>query len=297
MIKKYFNVLNDYFIRYLFAKEGHEDILKDLINSVRIDSNQEPFEYIEILNSFNLKENILDKESIVDVKAKTKSGETIIIEIQRIGNQSFIYRSLYYWAKSYYTNLKSKDIYSDLTPVISINILDFNLIKDSDKPHSCYFIKELETNHILTNHLEIHFLELKKFNNNNNNLYEGLSDWFKFLNSKDKLEDTMEVLVKKNPIMKEVYDEYNKFVKSNDLYNGYSNYERDYFNVLMLNEERIKGIEEGREEGIKEGMQKGIEKGIKETQISMAKNMKIKNMDINLISELTGLSIKEIEKL
>ncbi|WP_299244565.1 Rpn family recombination-promoting nuclease/putative transposase [uncultured Brachyspira sp.] len=297
MIKKYFNVLNDYFIRYLFAKEGHEDILKDLINSVRIDSNQEPFEYIEVLNSFNLKENILDKESIVDVKAKTKSGETIIIEIQRIGNQSFIYRSLYYWAKSYYTNLKSKDIYSDLTPVISINILDFNLIKDSDKPHSCYFIKELETNHILTNHLEIHFLELKKFNNNNNNLYEGLSDWFKFLNSKDKLEDTMEVLVKKNPIMKEVYDEYNKFVKSNDLYNGYSNYERDYFNVLMLNEERIKGIEEGREEGIKEGMQKGIEKGIKETQISMAKNMKIKNMDINLISELTGLSIKEIEKL
>ncbi|MBW5381464.1 hypothetical protein E6A52_12210, partial [Brachyspira hampsonii] len=72
-----------------------------------------------------------------------------------------------------------------------------------------------------------------------------LSDWFEFLNSKDKLEDTMEILVKKNPIMKEVYDEYNKFVNSNDLYNGYSNYERDYFNVLMLNEERIKGIEEG----------------------------------------------------
>ena len=44
----------------------------------------------------------------------------------------------------------------------------------------------------------------------------------------------MEILVKKNPIMKEVYEEYNKFVKSNDLYNGYSNYERDYFNVLML---------------------------------------------------------------
>uniref|UniRef100_UPI00262F16A7 Rpn family recombination-promoting nuclease/putative transposase n=2 Tax=uncultured Brachyspira sp. TaxID=221953 RepID=UPI00262F16A7 len=227
------------------------------------------------------------------------------IEIQRIGNQSFIYRSLYYWAKSYYTNLKSKDIYSDLTPVISINILDFNLIKDSDKPHSCYFIKELETNHILTNHLEIHFLELKKFNNNNNNLYEGLSDWFKFLNSKDKLEDTMEVLVKKNPIMKEVYDEYNKFVKSNDLYNGYNNYERDYFNVLMLNEERIKGIEEGiqkgiergKEEGIKEGIEKGREEGIKETQILMAKNMKKENMDINLISRLTGLSLDEIEKL
>ena len=277
---KNFNVLNDYFMRYM----GHEHILKNLINSVRIDANQEPFEYIEVLNTFNLKENVFDKESIADVKAKTKSGETIIIEIQRIGNHSFIYRSLYYWAKNYFTNLKSKDIYSDLTPVISINILDFNLIKYIDKPHSCYFIKELETNHILTNHLELHFLELRKFSNSYN-LYEGLSDWFEFLNSKDKLEDTMEILVKKNPIMKEVYDEYNKFVNSNDLYNGYSNYERDYFNVLMLNEERIKGIEEG------------MKKGIEQEKYSLARNMKNKNMDLNLISELTGLSIEKIEEL
>ncbi|MEI0607164.1 Rpn family recombination-promoting nuclease/putative transposase [Brachyspira pulli] len=277
---KYFNPLNDYFMRYMFAKEGHEHILKNLINSVRIDSNQEPFEYVEILNTFNLKENVFDKESIADVKAKTKSGETIIIEIQRIGNQSFIYRSLYYWAKNYFTNLKSKDIYSDLTPVISINILDFNLIKGIDKPHSCYFIKELETNHILTNHLELHFLELRKFSNSYN-LYEGLSDWFKFLNSKDKLEDIMEILVKKNPIMKEVYDEYNKFVKSSDLYNGYSNYERDYFNVLMLNEERIKGIEEGE-----------INKAR-----NIALNLKNMNMTDEEISKATGLSIEDVKKL
>ena len=56
---KDFNVLNDYFMRYMFAKEGHEHILKNLINSVRIDSNQEPFEYIEVLNTFNLKENVI----------------------------------------------------------------------------------------------------------------------------------------------------------------------------------------------------------------------------------------------
>ena len=31
--------------------------------------------------------------------------------------------------------------------------------------------------------------------------------------------------------------------------------------------------------------------------MSMAKNMKTRDMDLNLISELTGLSIEEIEKL
>ena len=44
-------------------------------------------------------------------------------------------------------------------------------------------------------------------------------------------------------------------------------------------------------------LKKAKEEGIKETQISMAKNMKNRNMDFNFISELTGLSIKEIEEL
>ena len=91
----------------------------------------------------------------------------------------------------------------------------------------------------------------------------------------------MEMLVKKNPIMKEVYDEYNKFVNTKDLFDNYAEYEKNYFDILALNEERIKGREEG----------------IKETQISMTRNMKNKNMDLNLISELTNLSIEEIKNL
>ena len=36
---------------------------------------------------------------------------------------------------------------------------------------------------------------------------------------------------------------------------------------------------------------------MKERDYTIAKNMKSKNMDINLISEITGLSIEEIRKL
>ena len=285
---KNINVLNDYFMRYMFAKEGHERILLNLINAVRTDYNQEPFEEVKVLNTFNLKETINDKQSIVDVRAVTKSGETVLVEIQRIGNQSFVYRSLYYWAKCYVSNLRNNEKYNDLKQVIVINILDFNLLKDIDKEHSCYVIKELETNHILTNHFEMHFLELQKYLSSNSNLKEELDAWFYFLTIKEKIEkmeEIMDILVKKNPIMKEVYDEYNKFADTKDLFENYAEYEKNYFDILALSEERIRGREEGREEGIKE------------TQISMARNMKNKNMDIKLISELTGLSIEEIEKL
>ena len=91
----------------------------------------------------------------------------------------------------------------------------------------------------------------------------------------------MKMLVKKNPIMKEVYDEYNKFVDTKDLFENYAEYEKNYFDILALNEERMKGREEGE----------------KNKAISIAKSLKKSGLDAKFISENTGLSIKEIEKL
>ena len=286
--KEYFNPLNDYFMRYMFAKEGHEHILKNLINSVRADYNQEIFEEVKVLNTFNLKETVNDKQSIVDVRAVTKSGEIVLIEIQRVGNQSFVYRSLYYWSKGYVSNLRNNEKYNDLKQVIVINILDFTLLRDIDKEHSCYVIKELETNHILTNHLEMHFLELPKYLSSNSNLTDELYAWFYFLTIKEKIEkmeEIMKMLVKKNPIMKEVYDEYNKFVGTKDLFDNYAEYEKNYFDILALSEERVKG----REEGIKEGE--------KNKAVSIARSLKKSGLDNKFISENTGLTIEEVEKL
>ena len=55
--------------------------------------------------------------------------------------------------------------------------------------------------------------------------------------------------------------------------------------------------EEGKQEGIQEGIQKGIEKGELERAKKVAKNMLIRGLDIKLISEVTGLSEKEVEEI
>ena len=89
-----------------------------------------------------------------------------------------------------------------------------------------------------------------------------------------------------NPIMTKVIEEYKRFTSDDKMMRAYA--ARDAFLLgqkMMLSRER----KEGKLEGIKEG--RIIE------QLSMAKTMKAKNMDINLISEITGLSIEEIEKL
>ena len=100
----------------------------------------------------------------------------------------------------------------------------------------------------------------------------------------------MSEIVKEKPIMEEVQKKYNNFVKSRLMMMEYEKKEAYlYGNQIMLDEERRLG----KEEGIKEGIEQGIER----EKYSLAKNMKKENIDINIISKVTGLSIEKIEKL
>ena len=285
MSVKNINVLNDYFVRYLFASSDSNALLLDFINSIMLDSEMKTFRSVEILTPFNYKENNEDKEAIVDVKCITQNGTVVIIEIQLQGNSKFPERILYYWASNYSKLLKHGEKYDALTPVISINMLDFNL-DDNDSIHSCYMIYDTVNKRLLTDHLQIHIIELKKFKYNL--LKQDLNCWLKFFTMKDKdnKEEIMSELVKEKPIMEEVHRKYNNFIKDRLMMNEYDKRQAYlYGNQIMLEEERRLGIEEG------------IKQGIEQEKCSLAKSMKSKNMDIELISELTGLSIEEIENL
>ena len=59
----------------------------------------------------------------------------------------------------------------------------------------------------------------------------------------------------------------------------------------------MRWYEEGVKEGIEKGIQKGMEKGEYERAKKDAKNMLLRGLDIKLISEVTGLSEEEVEKI
>ena len=80
-------------------------------------------------------------------------------------------------------------------------------------------------------------------------------------------------------------------------------------NEMVINTLKNEAIKEGYEQGIKEAMKEAKEKAIKEVRketlkegkhtkaLETAKNMLNKKLDIKLVSECTGLSVKEIENL
>ena len=296
MNKKPFNALNDCFVRYFFTDKGGEKVLLDFINAVMISADMKTFKAVEILNPFNLKRNYKDKETIVDVKCITKNGTVVIIEVQLSGNSRFPERILYYWAANYSKLLKKGEEYEDLTPVISINLLNFNLNKNDKNVHSCYMIYDTKNKNLLTDHLQIHIIELKKFKfgvcpplAKDNNLSKDLNYWLGFFTT-NNMEEYMSEIVKEKPIMEEAHKRYNNFIRSRLMMSEYEKKEiYQYDKQITLKEER--------QEGIKEGMKKGIEKGRLAEQISMATAMKKENIDIETIKRITGLTIKEIKKL
>ena len=92
----------------------------------------------------------------------------------------------------------------------------------------------------------------------------------------------MSILMKENTIFEEVEKKCRTFVNDSPVMDKYKKREVDtyFFNKSM-------------ELDIK----KAKEEGIKENKILTAKNMKKENIDINIISKITGLSIEEIKNL
>ena len=281
MNKKPFNALNDCFVRYFFTDKGGEKVLLDFINAVMISADMKTFKAVEILNPFNLKRHYKDKETIVDVKRITKNGTVVIIEVQLSGNSRFPERILYYWSANYSKLLKKGEEYEDLTPVISINLLNFNLNKNDKNVHSCYMIYDTKNKRLLTDHLQIHIIELKKFKFKNNDLKKDLNYWLGFFTT-NNMEEYMSEIVKEKPIMEEAHKRYNNFIRSRLMMSEYEKKEiYQYDKQIMLKDERRKGIKEGR----------------KERNYAIAKSLKNSGLDNKFISEHTGLSIEEIEKL
>ena len=288
--------LNDLFVRYLLGKNGNENMLEDMVNAALSDFNFEEVKDLEIIDPYNLSENIDLKESIIDIKAKTKDNQTVIIEIQLCGNMDFVKRIFYYISKNIVNELREGEDYRKLPRIISINLLNFNLdFGDEGKPHRCFKLIDTKNHNIDLDFIQMHIIEAKRFieiieKSTLNELKKNrLLTWMKFFTSKN-LKAIEKELMEANPIMTKVIEEYKRFTSDDKLMRAYD--ARDAFLLgqkMMLNRER----EEGKAEGIKEG----IKKGRLAEQISMATAMKKENIDIETIKRITGLSIKEIEKL
>ena len=284
MMTKFADPCRDIPFKKLFADQKHKDVLISFLNAVLEREGERRIVDVVILDTNNTPEINSLKLTILDVRCTDQSGHQYIVEMQRKNQSDFGQRSLFYVSQVYTRQLKPREEYSELMPVIFVGVLNFSTFK-GENPVSHHLILNTQTHEQELKHQEFHFVELPKFTKKENELETVVDKWLYLLKNAYKMEAVPEAL-NSPKAMHEALDILSTYRWTKSELEAYEK-ELDRVRVekSILRTER----DAGREEGEQVGEQKKT--------IAIAKQMLAKGLDAALVCEVTGLSEEEISRL
>ena len=219
----------------------------------------------------------------------------IDIEIQLAELKVWADRSLFYMSKMYTDQIQAGENYTKFKKCVSISILNFNLFPDNlkntqntsnknkipdDEFYSCFHIREDNHHFLYTDKMEFHVIELPKLPKE---LKENNTDvllWAKFINA--EREEEFQMLASKNTYIDSAYERLQ--VISQDKQKQLE-YEARQKAILDYNQMILEATEQGKKQGKHE------------TSVQIAKSMILKGFTPDIISEITKLTLDEINTL
>ncbi len=294
---RYINPFTDFGFKRLFGTEMNKELLISFLNSLL--HNQEEITDIRYRNTEQLGSGIMDRKAVFDVYCQNTAGEYFIVEMQKAEQDYFKDRS------------------------VTVGILDFVFPDDEYAPdcmHHEVKLMDVEDKHVFYDKLTFVYLEMPKFNKTEDQLETMMDKWLYVLRNLSKLMERPAALQER--VFTRLFEqaEIARFSK-NELFDYEESLKvyRDLFNVVNSAEQKgirkgfVKGKAEGRAEGLEEGIAKGkaegraegLEEGIakgkaegrEEEKVEVAKNLLALGTDINIVHQVTGLSLEEISKL
>jgi len=253
----------------------------------------------EILESEANQDDEFDKFNRVDMLVKNDKGELILIELQHNSETDYFHRMVYGTSKLICQYIDGGRGYKQVKKVYSVNIVYFDLgqgedylyhgkmdfkglnKKESDLKLSNYQKREFNKSEVYEIFPEYYIIKVNSFNDIAKNT---IDEWIYFLKT-EEIQDNfkakgLEKAKEKLDVLKLTYEEKLKYQRK---------VENKMLEISLLDTAKIEGKMEGKIEGIEEGE--------KLAKIEIAKNLLKQNIDLNIISISTGLSIQEIDKL
>lgn len=289
--KKRLELTNDYVFKKIFAKPENNIELKELLEAIlNIKINK-----VEVKNPEISKNYQDEKLGILDIRAHINDDTIVDIEMQVANVYTIINRNISYSSRIITEQLQVGDSYKFLKKIISINILGENLLKRNSY-HSIAHLKFEKTEkekyvdmgfkeeqEELTDKIEVHYIELKKFLKKNPGISNKLEQWLWLILGE---EEKVKMASKENKKIEKV-------VKDLDEMSADENERLEAYKRKLAVWDYNVSITEATERGKLEG----VEEGKEEEKLEIAKKLKQKGMDTKAIMEVTGLTKEKIEKL
>ena len=292
----------DWAIKRILRSKANFAILEGFLSELLF----EDVTILEVLESESNKETQKDKYNRVDLKARDAQGRIVLIEIQYDREMDFMYRMLYATSKAVTEHIYEGDPYSDISKVISVNILYFDFGDGDD-----YVYKGTTSFIGMHNHTKL-------------KLTPRQAELYKTDAIENLYPDYYLIKVKNfNDVAKDTLDEWIYFLKNSEIKEGFKAKGIDQAKktldmLTMTDEERaaysrfqdslhdqasafqstyVEGHYQGKKVGLAEGLAEGEKIGEEKRTLEIVRNCLRQGMEVAAISAITGLDTERIEHL
>ena len=262
------------------------------------------------------------KYNRVDLLAENAEGELLLIEVQGEPEFAFFQRMLFGASKLVTEYINSGKNYENVKKVYSINIVYFDLGQGTDNVYhgktefrgmhnhdllqlTPFQRQKFSVSDVYQLYPEYYILKVNDFNQWSK---VPLEQWIYFLSTSEIPDDA------DAPGLKEAREKLQFIHMNRDEQIAYDRYwmDRSILRNTMVTargealleglaqgreEGRAQGREEGRAQGREEGLAQGREEGQRAEKEESARKMKSLNIDVSVISQVTGLSEEDIKGL
>ena len=274
----YLDPKNDLTFKRVFGQ--HKHLCISLINSMI------PFESPIVSIEYDTGELVPElastlRNTIVDVRCTDSDDRQFIVEMQMYWSESFKQRILFNASKAYAMQLDKGDDFELLRPVYALSFVNETFEKSPEMASEYYHhykIVNIKKTEKQIKGLEFIFLELPKFKPQGRAEKKLHDLWLRFLT--DINEETKEVPQEllDNELTREAVEYMKRATYTKEELEAY-----DKWKIDIMTERSA--INDARKEGRTE------------RDIEISKKLKINGMPLEQISEITGLTKEEIEKI
>jgi predicted transposase/invertase (TIGR01784 family) len=268
---KYINPYTDFGFKKLFGEEGNKDLLIDFLNQLLPTHHQ--IMDLNFRNVENLADLPAERKAIFDVHCKAVSGERFIVEMQKAKVKYFKDRSLFYVTFPIREQAQKGEWDFKLESIYFVAVLDFEYDEAEEKRK---FRRDIalkdQDGDLFFDKLHFKFLQMPLFRLQESELKTHFDKWCYFLKNLESFDNIPTIL--NEPI-------FHKAFETSKLSN-LSAEQRSIYDENLIQYW---------------GMKSALETAIEDKTIEIAKNAIRKGLDNAFISELTGLTVEQVQQL
>ena len=258
-------------------------------------NQQNPFDDLLYLQDSSIAPATADgKQVMLDLRVKLRSGENVGIEMQNYAEKNFITRMMIYWSRLHSQQPERGQGYAEVKPSYLLAFTNFS-VSDSPNPiHKLIIVSDEDRGQQASADFTMVIVQLNKFNKSLHELVALADRWCYIIKYLAELTAKKVKYLLQDGETKMILEHLAEISKENrEYWEAQYEFKREWEDQLRKEELEERARVQGMEEGRVQGMQAGKVERDREIALSMLQ----KGLEVSLISEVTGLSVAEIEQL